>query len=118
VEGGGKGERGGDRSYYEPGAATNPEVSDWTPEEVNALGENEKRDDLGASSDVDSLLAEQIGENTGNDPVCEDGVRGDEKAEEPGAVIGYRRIQACGLLQGYFGHAFDVSMAITARSPD
>ena len=67
MEGGGHGESGADGSDDEPGAAANPEVGDGTPEKVDALGENEERDDLGASADADSLSTEQVGEGAADD---------------------------------------------------
>lgn len=109
MKGGGHGECGGDGSDYEPGATANPEVRDGAPEEVDRLGEDEERYDLGGSADADSLLSEQVGEDAADDAVGEDCIRRYEEAEEPRTFFWGGRVQACGLLQVDFGHAFDVS---------
>ena len=61
-------------------------------------------------------LAEQIGENATDDAVREDRVWRDEETEEPGTFFpdGGR---ASDLLQGDFGHGFDVSTTVAVRSP-
>jgi hypothetical protein len=76
------------------------------------LGEDEERDDLGASADPDALPPEQIREDAGNDAVSEDCIWRYEKAEEPGTFFCGGRIEACDLLQGGFLHANDGSMSI------
>ena len=88
---------------------------DGTPQEVDGLGEDEERDDLGASSDADTLPAEQIREDAADDAEGEDCIRGDEKAEEPGTFFCGGRIGTCGLLQGGWLHAIDVSISTGIR---
>ncbi len=118
MKGGGHGECGGDGSDHEPGATANPEVGDGAPEEVDGLGEDEERYDLGGSSDADSLLSEQVGEDATDDAVGEDCIRRDEEAEEPRTFFWSGRIQACGLLQVDFGHAFDVSTGVASSASE
>ena len=45
---------------HEPRSATNPEVGEGTPQEINDLRQIQQRDDFGAASHVDTLAAEQV----------------------------------------------------------
>ena len=85
VEGHDEQSRGGERAEDEPGAAEDPEVGDGAPEEVDDLGKIEKGDDAGAAGGADTLLAEEIGEDAGDDSVGEDGHGSDKEGEGPGA---------------------------------
>ena len=109
VEGSGHNKPGGDGSGDEPGAALDPEIGDGTPKEIDCGGQDEQRDDLGASAYSYSLLAEEVRQRSLNDAVGDDRRWRDEKSEEPGAFFWGGEIQACGFLQVDFGHGLDVS---------
>jgi hypothetical protein len=117
VEGRRQGERRADGSDHKPGAAAYPEVGDRAPEEVDGLGKDEQRDDLGASSDADALPAEQIREDPSNYAVGEDCIRRDEKAEEPRTLFCGGKSWACELLQGDVAHGTDISMSSPFSMP-
>ncbi len=109
MEGSGHDKTGGDGSRDEPGATLDPEIGDGTPQEIDRGGQDEQRDDLGASAYSDSLLAEKVRQRSLNDAVGEHRRWCNEEAEEPGAFFLGGGIQACGWLQVDFGHGSDVS---------
>ena len=64
---------GGEGSDDEPVAAAYPEVGDGTPEEVDGLGECEKKDDLALALGVYAMLAEEVRESSGDYAVGKNG---------------------------------------------